>query len=81
MPARNPRIECGCQSVAVISLAIVAPAGARNITIACACLVGELAAGFDDTDVERLRETVETFRALERVAAFGLYLGLVMGIP
>ena len=38
-PARNPRTECCCQSVAVMIAAIVAPAGVRSIAMMRACLV------------------------------------------
>src|SRR5258706_3273291 len=45
-----------------------------------ACLVSGRTAGIDDAASERLRDAgLAVFRAVERVAAFGLDLGLVMG--
>jgi hypothetical protein len=45
-----------------------------------ACLVSDPAFGFDDAAAGRLREAdLLVFRAIERVAAAGLALGLVMG--
>src|SRR5258707_12049993 len=38
-PARKPRTECRCQSVAAMIAAIVAPAGVRSIAMMRACLV------------------------------------------
>ena len=38
-PARKPRTECCCHSVAVMMAAIVAPAGVRSIAMMRACLV------------------------------------------
>jgi len=59
---------------------IVAPAGVRSIAMMRACLVSVPAAGLDDAGAGRLREAdLAVFRAVERVAAFGLDLGLVMG--
>src|ERR1700680_2322265 len=79
-PAKKPRTECCCQSVTVMIAAIVAPAGVRSIAMMRACLVSGPAAGFDDASAGRLREAgLAGFRAVERVAAFGLVLGLVMG--
>ena len=60
--------------------AIVAPVGNRNMAIMRACLVSGPAAGFDDASAGRLREAgLAVFRPVERVAAFDLDLGLVMG--
>ena len=60
--------------------AIVAPVGIRSIAMMRACLVSGSAADLDDAGVDRLREAgLAVFRAVERVAAFGLDLGLVMG--
>ena len=60
--------------------AIVAPVGIRSIAIMRACLVSGSEADLDDAGVDRLREAgLAVFRAVERVAAFGLVLGLVMG--
>ena len=61
--------------------AIVAPAGVRSIAMMRACLVSGPAPGLDDAGAGRLRETgLAVFRAVERLAAFGLDLGFVMGI-
>jgi hypothetical protein len=38
-PARNPRTECDCQPVAFVSEAMVAPPGARSMSIAADCFV------------------------------------------
>src|SRR5256885_14623662 len=79
-PARKPRTECCCQSVTVMIAAIVAPVGIRSIAMMRACLVSGPAADLDDAGADRLREAgLAVFRAVERVAAFGLVLGLVMG--
>src|SRR5712672_3555401 len=79
-PAKKPRTECCCQPVAVMIAAIVAPAGVRSIAMMRACLVSGSAAGFDDAGTGRLREAgLAVFRTVERVAAFDLDLGLVMG--
>src|SRR6476660_7068295 len=79
-PARKPRTECCCQSVTVMIAAIVAPVGIRSIAMMRACLVSGPAAALDDAGADRLREAgLAVFRAVERVAAFGLVLGSVMG--
>src|SRR6266481_2172858 len=79
-PARKPRTECCCQSVTVMIAAIVAPVGIRSIAIMRACLVSGAAVDLDDAGADRLREAgLAVFRAVERGAAFGLDLGLVMG--
>src|SRR5258706_7609480 len=79
-PARKPRTECCCQSVTVMIAAIVAPVGIRSMAIMRACLVSGPAADRDDAGDDRLRDAgFAAFRAVERVAAFGLDLGLVMG--
>jgi hypothetical protein len=45
-----------------------------------ACLVSGPAVSLDDAGADRLRDAgLAVFRAVERVAAFGLVLGLVMG--
>jgi hypothetical protein len=60
--------------------AIVAPVGIRNIVMMRPCLVSGPAADLDDAGADRLRYAgLAVFRAVERVAAFGLVLGLVMG--
>ena len=56
MPARNPRTECCCQSVAVTRDAIVTPAGVFSIAMMRTCLVLDCAAGFDDAGAGRLRD-------------------------
>src|SRR4030088_428300 len=79
-PARKPRTECCCHSVAVTRDAIVAPAGVRSIAIIRSCLVLGRVADLDDADADRLRDAgLAVFWAIERVAAFGLVLGLAMG--
>src|SRR5260370_3255186 len=79
-PARNPRTECCCQPVDVMIGAIVAPGGIRNIAMMRVCLVSGLAADLDGADADRLRAAgLVVFRAVERVATFGLVLRLVMG--
>src|SRR5258708_22815689 len=79
-PARKPRTECCCQSVTVMIAAIVAPVGIRSMAIMRACLVSGPAADRDDAGDDRLRDAgFAAFRAVERVAAFGFDLGLVMG--
>src|SRR6266516_7666672 len=53
--------------------AIVAPAGVRSIAMMRACLVSGPAASLDDAGADRLRDAgLAVFRAVERVAAFGL---------
>ena len=60
--------------------AIVAPVGIRNIAMMRACLVSGLAADLDGAGADRLRAAgLAVFRAVERVATFGLVLDLVMG--
>jgi hypothetical protein len=59
--------------------AIVAPVGIRSIAMMRACLVSRPAAGLDDVRADCTRDLdLLIFRAVERVAAFGLVLGLVM---
>src|SRR5260370_42597908 len=63
-----------------MSVAIVAPAGVRSIAMMRACLVLGRAADRNDAGAVRLRDAaLAIFRAVERVVAFGLVLGLVMG--
>src|ERR1700682_3128538 len=79
-PARKPRTECCCQSVAVMIAAIVAPAGVRSIETIRLCLVSGRDADLDEAGADRLRDAgLAVLRAVERVAAFGLDLGLVTG--
>src|SRR5258705_1148790 len=63
-----------------MSVAIVAPAGVRSIAMMRAFLVLGRAADRNDAGAVRLRDAaLAIFLAVERVAAFGLVLGLVMG--
>src|SRR6202171_2570753 len=79
-PARKPRTECCCHSVAATRDPIVAPADVRSLAMMRGCLVWGPVAGLDDTGADRARDLgLLVFRAVERVAAFGLVLGLVMG--
>src|SRR5512140_3478278 len=55
-PARKPRTECCCQSVAVMIAAIVAPVGIRSIAMMRACLVLGRTADLDDAGADRLRD-------------------------
>src|SRR6202166_4462768 len=79
-PARKPRTECCCHSVTVTRDAIVAPAGVRSIAMMRSCLVWGPVADLDDAGSDRAGDLgLPVFRVVERVAAFGLDLGLVMG--
>jgi hypothetical protein len=54
--------------------------GVRSIAIMRACFVPGRAASLGDTGADRLRDAdLAVFRGVERVAVFGLDLGLVMG--
>ena len=77
IPAKKPRTECCCQSVAVMMAAIVVPAGASSIATMRACLVSDHTA--DIVDCGRGLPLL-IFRPAERVATFVLDLGLVMGV-
>ena len=60
--------------------AIVVPAGVRSIAMIRACLVSGRIAVFEDEGADRMRVLdLLVDRELERTAAFGLDLGLVMG--
>src|SRR5467141_5084137 len=60
--------------------AIVVPAGVRSIAMIRACLVSGRIAVFDDEGANRMRVLdLLVDREVERTAAFGLDLGLVMG--
>src|SRR5260370_35841742 len=64
-PARKPRTECCCQSVAVMIAAIVVPVGIRSIAMMRACLVLGRAADLDDAGAGCLRGTgLAGFRAV-----------------
>src|SRR5258706_9787353 len=79
-PARKPRTECCCHSVAVMMAAIVAPAGVRSIASMRACLVSGCAAGFAYEGTDRVRDLgLLVFRVPERVVALAFDLDLVMG--
>src|SRR5882757_3366781 len=52
MPAKKPRTECCCQSVAFIMAATVVPFGWRSIARTASCLEGEGADAFDDAVFE-----------------------------
>src|SRR5258708_5158517 len=79
-PARKPRTECCCHSVAVARDAIVAPAGVRSIAMTWSCLVPSRATGFDDAVAGRLLDLrLRGFRKADRVAVLVVDLGLVMG--
>src|SRR5712664_4130725 len=68
-PARKPRTECCCQSVAVMIAAIVAPVGVLSIAIMRACFVFGRAADLDDVGADRLRDWgLLVFRGAGRVA-------------
>src|SRR5450755_3619214 len=76
-PARKPRTECCCHSVAVMMAAIVVPAGARSIAMMRVCLVSGRTAGLDDAGAGRVRDLpLLIFRAAERLAALVLALDL-----
>src|SRR5258708_6433111 len=79
-PARKPRTECCCHSVAVMMAAIVAPAGVRSIARMRACLVlGRVEVfGVESADREQGLDLL-VVRAAERVEALDLDLDLVMG--
>src|SRR6202011_1036410 len=72
-PARKPRTECCCHSVAVMIAAIVAPAGIRNIARMRACLVSDRVEVFGDECADRERGLdLLVVRATERVEALDL---------
>src|ERR1700682_4646279 len=78
-PARKPRTECCCHSVAVTRDAIVAPADVRSIAMIRSCLVADRADDLDDAGADRLGDAgLVVFRAIERVVAFDLVLRSVM---
>src|SRR6266478_8592565 len=51
-PAKKPRTECGCQSVAFMIAAIVVPLGSRSIASTVSCLDDEDGGDFDDAACE-----------------------------
>src|SRR5258708_39566179 len=51
-PAKKPRTECCCQSVAFMIAAIVVPLGSRSIASTLSCLDDEDAGDFDDAACE-----------------------------
>src|SRR6266481_4092379 len=81
-PARKPRTECCCHSVAAVMAAIVAPAGVRSIARMRACLVSARVEVFGDECADRERGLdLLVVRAAERGAALDLDFDLdfVMG--
>src|SRR6266851_2373439 len=79
-PARKPRTECCCHSVAVIMAVSVAPVGARSIARMRACLVSGRVTVFEDEGADRERGLdLLVVRAAERVEALDFGLDLVMG--
>src|SRR5258705_5638265 len=78
-PARKPRTECCCHSVAVMIAAIVAPAGVRNIARIRACLVSRRIEVFSGERADREGRLDLVVRAAERGEALDLGLDLVMG--
>ena len=80
-PARKPRSECCCQSVAVIKAAIVVPAGERSIARMRACLVSAPVLASDDERFDRERGLVlRLLRVLEGVGLLHFDLDLVNGV-
>src|ERR1700716_3193913 len=76
-PARKPRTECCCHSVAVMIAAIVAPAGVRSRMRAC--LVSGRVEVFGDERADRERGLdLLVVRAAERVEVLVFDLDLVM---
>src|SRR5258708_24812909 len=79
-PARKPRTECCCHSVAAIIAAIVAPAGARSMATIWACLVPGRIADLVDEGADRVRHVPSAvLLAGDRGASLGLDLDLVIG--
>src|SRR4051794_879227 len=79
-PARKPRTECCCHSVAVIKAAIVAPAGVRSIARMRACLVSARAVALGVECAEREGGLdLLAHRAVERVESLDFDLDFVMG--
>src|ERR1700723_2725061 len=78
-PARKPRTECCCQSVAFMIAAIVVPFASRSIASTASCLEEDGAAAFGDAgfDVTVLDEAVDLDRvALSLVGLFSARAGL-----
>src|SRR4030088_3429862 len=72
-PARKPRTECCCHSVAVMIAATVAPAGDRSIARMRACWVSGRVEVFGDECADRERGVdLLVVRAAERVEALDL---------
>src|ERR1700736_2164787 len=79
-PARKPRTECCCHSVAVMIAAIVAPAGVRSSARMRTCLVSGRVEIFGDERADReLDLDFLVVRGAERVEALDLDLDFVMG--
>src|SRR6184192_4643811 len=72
-PARKPRTECCCHSVAVMIAAIVAPLGVRSIARMRACLVSGRVTVFEDEGADRERGLdLPVFRAVLRIEVLDL---------
>src|SRR5258708_23239112 len=79
-PARKPRTECCCHSVAVMIAAIVAPAGVRSIARMRACLVSGRVEVFGVESANRERGwDLLVVRAAERVEALDFDLAFFIG--
>src|ERR1041385_2590152 len=79
IPARKPRTECGCHSVAATIAATVEPAGARNIAMMRACLVsGRAVVLRDEATAPAWGLELRDFPAPERGAFLVLDLALVI---
>src|SRR5258708_7643396 len=79
-PARKPRTECCCHSVAAMIAAIVAPVGVRSIARMRACLVSGRVEVFGDECADRERGLeLLLVRAAERVEALDFDLDFVIG--
>src|ERR1700677_3648085 len=79
-PARKPRTECCCHSVAAIIAATVAPDDARSIVISRACLLSARAAVIDDRTFDCVSDLRTAILLLgERDIFVRADLGLGMG--
>src|SRR3954463_13301059 len=54
-PAKKPRTECCCQSVAFLIAAMVVPFGSRSMAITVSCLDEDGAVAFGDAGFETAR--------------------------
>src|SRR5260370_1010622 len=78
-PARKPRTECCCHSVAVMIAAIVAPAGLRSIARMRACLVSDRTDVSGDECADRRGLDLLIVCPAERVETLDFDLDFVMG--